>query len=50
MVSKGNPLAEFCLTDRGRRDVLINLELLRRYGATNQTIIEEFNRTVGEGK
>lgn len=35
---------EYCLHDRGRKDVLIDLELLRAWGAANQAIIEEFNK------
>jgi hypothetical protein len=35
---------EYCLDDRGRRDVLINLELLRAWGETIQAVIEKFNQ------
>lgn len=31
---------DYCLTDRARRDLLINLELLRVWGAANQRTIE----------
>ncbi len=34
---------EYCLTDLHRRNVLIDLELLRSWGKSNQTIIEKFN-------
>jgi hypothetical protein len=42
------PTGEYCLSDRGRRDVLVNLELLRVYGAANQKVIEEYNKTIGK--
>ena len=35
---------EYCLTDRARRDLLINLELLRAWGAINQQTIEINNQ------
>ncbi|WP_223921671.1 hypothetical protein [Geobacter sp. AOG2] len=34
----------YCLSDRARRDVLIDLELLRAWGETNQAVIEKFNQ------
>lgn len=36
--------SEYCLTDRARRDVLIDLELLRAWGAVNMSTIEQFNK------
>ena len=38
--------ADYCLTDRGRRDTLINLELLRAWAAANEAIIEKHNQSV----
>lgn len=35
---------EYCLTDRARRDLLINLEQLRAWGAINQQTIEINNQ------
>lgn len=35
---------DYCLTDRARRDLLINLELLRVWGTVNQRTIEINNR------
>jgi DNA-binding HxlR family transcriptional regulator len=40
------PEADYCLTDRGRRDTLINLELLRAWAAANEAIIEKHNQSV----
>ena len=34
---------EYCLSDLNRRNVLIDIELLRSWGQQNQTIIEKFN-------
>lgn len=34
---------EYCLSERGRKDLLINTETLRSWGAINQTTIERFN-------
>lgn len=44
LYAPGNSGADYCLTDRGRRDVLINLELLRVWGAESKGIIEQFNK------
>ena len=40
---------EFCLSDRGRKDVLINLELVRAWGEINFSTIEQFNKREGDG-
>jgi hypothetical protein len=44
LAAPGTAGADYCLTDRGRRDVLINLELLRAWGSSNMSIIEQFNK------
>lgn len=36
--------SEYCLSDRGRKDTLIDMELLRVWGASNQEVIERFNK------
>jgi len=41
-----SPLAEYCLTDRGRRDVLINLELYRSALEVSRETIRLYNETV----
>lgn len=42
----GSPLAEYCLTDRGRRDVLINFELYRSALESSRTTIQIHNKTI----
>lgn len=34
------------LTERGRKDVIINFELMRVWGLSNQTIVEQYNKTI----
>ena len=38
---------EYCLSDRDRKNVLINLELIRAWGEINFTTIEQFNKKGG---
>jgi len=33
----------YCIAERGKKDIEINLELLRAWGAANQATIEQFN-------
>ena len=42
----GSPLAEYCLTDRGRRDTLINLELYRAALQSSQAVIHIYNESI----
>lgn len=43
--AKHPELADYwLLPERGRKDVLINLEMLRAWGTVNQSVIEEFNK------
>jgi hypothetical protein len=37
---------DYCLTDQGRRDVLINMRLLWQYGDANKSVIEEYNKGI----
>ncbi len=39
---------EFCLSDTSRRALLVDIELLRVFGFSNQTIIEEWNKSLKE--
>jgi len=41
-----SPLAEYCLTDRGRRDTLTNLELYRAALESSRKTISIYNETV----
>lgn len=41
-----SPLAEYCLTDRGRRDVLTNLELYRAALESSRTTIQIYNNLI----
>jgi hypothetical protein len=43
-----SPLAEYCLADRGRRDVLINLELYRASLESCRETIRIYNDAVKE--
>jgi DNA-binding HxlR family transcriptional regulator len=43
---QGNPDAPYCLTDTGRRSIIIDVEMLRAWGATNKEIIEQYNKTI----
>jgi len=38
------------LTDQNRKNILIDIELLRAFGYANQTIIDEYNSSVDEVK
>ena len=40
----GTTSADWCLTERGAKDILYNLEVLRAWGATGQAVIEEYNK------
>src|SRR6185369_504240 len=40
-IKRGN---EYCITERGRKDILINVELLRFWGNANMTTISTFNK------
>lgn len=44
----GTPQAEFCIDDRGRRDVLINLELYRAALESARKTVHIYNDTVGK--
>lgn len=48
MWAPGNPAAEYCLTDRGRRDVLINLEMYRGSLESSRKTIRIYNKEVKE--
>ena len=39
----GTTTADWCLTERGGKDILYNLEVLRAWGASGQAVIAEFN-------
>lgn len=36
--------AQWCLTERGAKDVLVNLSLLQAWGESGHVVIEEFNK------
>jgi hypothetical protein len=36
--------ASWCLTERGAKDVLVNLAVLQAWGVVGQEVIEGFNR------
>lgn len=40
----GTAGAEWCMTERGAKDVLVNLSLLQAWGESEQAVIEEFNQ------
>jgi hypothetical protein len=42
----GNPISEYCLSDRGRRDVLINLETYRAALESTRETIRIYNDTI----
>lgn len=44
MWQPGNPAAEYCLSDRGRRDVLINLETYRAALESSRKTIQIYNK------
>ena len=46
MYPPGSPQAQYCLTDRGRRDVLVNLELYRSALEVSRETIRLYNETV----
>ena len=46
MYPPGSPRAEYCLDDRGRRDVLINLELYRAALESSRKAISIYNETI----
>ena len=43
-----SPLAEYCLADRGRRDVLINLETYRAALESCRVTLQKYNDNVKE--
>ena len=46
MYPPGSPQGQYCLTDRGRRDVLINLELYRAALEASRETVRLYNETV----
>lgn len=38
----------YLLSERGRKDVMINMELLRAWGEVNQETVEQFNKRGGD--
>lgn len=38
------------ISERGRKDTLINLELLRSWGAANEAVLIEYNKTIERRK
>lgn len=37
---------EFCLSDLDRRALLVDVELLRSFGISNQAIIKQYNKSL----
>jgi hypothetical protein len=46
MYRPDSPLAEYCLTDSGRRETLINLELYRAALESSRATIRLYNETI----
>jgi hypothetical protein len=44
----GAAQAEYCLDDRGRRDVLINLEFYRAALESSRTVLRLYNEAIKE--